>query len=180
MTANSTKTPDFQIASPETFEQYFEHQSLEIEREKISIEREKLVVERYKARWSAVSVAVPLLAIAATVLLGYWGQYQKSRDDFALKAAEILLQGDNPIVTKNKATALQTLFPDHLPIDFAESFDPDNYTGEGDTLPSQKELIKLMASKPENAAQILSMWQAMFPEDDWIKHFAQNLGTNPK
>jgi hypothetical protein len=172
---NPTEPKTFPADTPDS---YFERQNLEIEREKLSIEWEKLSVERYKARWSAISVAVPLVAIAATVFLGFWGQYQKSRDDFALKTAEILLQGDNPDVTKNKATALQTLFPSQLPKDFAESFDPQKYAVDPDTLPARKELLTLMAAKPENATQILAMWRSMFPEDEWLEPFANGLGTN--
>lgn len=154
-----------------------EREKLAIEREKLVVEREKLLVERYKARWSAIGVAVPLFAVAATVALGIWSQYQKSRDDFALKAAEILLQGDSPDSTKNKAITLQSLFPQQLPSDFAKSFDPAQFGA--DTIPSQKELLQLMAAKPENAMQILALWRAMFPEDDWIEPFAKNLASNP-
>ena len=154
-----------------------EQENLSIEREKLVVEREKLEVEKYKARWTAIGVAVPILVIAATVALGIWSQYQKGRDDFSLKAAEILLQGDSPDVTKNKAIALQSLFPNQLSKDFARSFEPTQFGTN--TVPAQKELLQLMASRPEDAVRILAMWKSMFPDDKWIEPFEKNLSSSP-
>ena len=78
------------------------HQQLSLEREKVKLEREKLVVERSKARWTALSIAVPLLV--AFITLGYNSlsenirakvaldlQRQRNEDEFRLKAFEVLL-----------------------------------------------------------------------------------------
>ncbi len=146
-----------------------EQENLSIEREKLVVEREKLEVEKYKARWTAIGVAVPILVIAATVALGIWSQYQKGRDDFSLKAAEILLQGDSPDVTKNN--------PNQLSKDFARSFEPTQFGTN--TVPAQKELLQLMASRPEDAVRILAMWKSMFPDDKWIEPFEKNLSSSP-
>ena len=130
------------MSEPECATIDVEREKLILEREKLELERAKVEVERQKAKWMAVGVAVPILAVAATVMLGVWSQYQKARDDFALKAAEILLAGDNPITTQNKAKALSTLFPSQLPRDFAKSFNPNAFgTSEPDTLTPKKELI---------------------------------------
>jgi len=154
-----------------------EQEKLLIEREKLLVEREKLALERYKARWTAIGVGIPILVIAATVALGIWSQYQKGHDDFSLKAAEILLQSDSPDATKNKAAALQALFPSQLPADFAKSFQPNQFGAN--TVPSQRELLQLMASRPEDAVRILAMWKSMFPGDEWIEPFEKNLASNP-
>lgn len=158
----------------------FEKQKLDLERDKLELERAKLQVERHKAKWTAIGVAVPIIVVAATVMLGMWSQYQKGRDDFSLKAAEILLAGDNPNTTQNKAKALAILFPSQLPQDFAKSFDPDAFgQSEPDTLTPKNELIKLIATHPSESEKILAVWKAMFPGDDWLSEFETNLKSNP-
>ncbi len=142
-------------------------------------ERAKLELEGQKTKWTAIGVAVPLVAIAATIMLSVCGQYQKSRDEFALKAAEILLAGDSPAMTQNKAKALAILFPAQLPGDFAKSFDPDAFGhSEPDTLSSKKELMNLMASHPADAERIPVLWKAMFSGDEWLAEFEKQLRSN--
>jgi hypothetical protein len=158
-----------------------EREKLVIEREKIEvekyIEREKIEIEKYKARWTAIGVSVPILVVAATIALGVWSQYQKSRDEFTLKAAEILLAGDNPEATHNKAIALVSLFPEQLPRDFGKSFDPSQFGRN--SFPAQRELVQQMAARPQDAGQILLIWKAMFPGDDWLKEFERNFSAKP-
>jgi hypothetical protein len=157
-----------------------EQEKLALEREKLNLEHVKLDLERLKTKWTAVGVTVPLVAIAATVMLGIWGQYQKGRDDFALKAAEILLAGDNPGTTQSKAKALVMLFPSQLPQDFARSFNPDAfYHTEPDPLLSKRDLVNLMAAHPADAERILVVWKAMFPGDEWLPEFEARLRSNP-
>ncbi|MGE5492268.1 MAG: hypothetical protein ACM31P_13375 [Actinomycetota bacterium] len=155
-----------------------EREKLSIERDKLQLEREKLEVERLKAKWTAIGVTVPIVVVAATVMLGIWSQYQKGRDDFALKAAEILMAGENPITTQNKAKALAVLFSSQLPPDFAKSFDPDAFGHSDDTLASKRDLVNLMAAHPTDSEKILAMWKAMFPGDEWLAEFEKNLRSN--
>ncbi len=156
-----------------------ELKKIEIEQGKLDIEREKLTIEKQKAMWSAVSVAIPILVVAATVSLGIWSQYQRSRDDFELKAVEILLSAQTPNGSKNKAKALSAFFPTKLPSNFADRFDPSQFDSKTiDTTPTQKEIVQLMASKPEYAMNIFAIWKAMFPDDQWLAQFEQNLLSN--
>jgi len=73
------------------------HASVDIEREKLALERarldfarEKLAADRQKARWTAVMIAISLLAIVVTLWVGLLQQYLKARDDAALEAAQIV------------------------------------------------------------------------------------------
>lgn len=93
-----------------------------LERDKLELEKRKLRVEWAKA----VGSWIPLLAILATVALGVWELREKSRADFELKAAEIVLNASSPIASANKAYALKKIFPERLPANFAESFDPNS------------------------------------------------------
>src|SRR5216684_922252 len=135
---------------------------LQIEQHKLDIERKKLHVEQYKARWSAFAVAIPLLVVAVTLGVGVWNQNQQNRLAFALKAAEIIMATDKPNVTHEKAIALLMLFPGQLPPNFAKSFNP-NSVGSIDVNTPRRELLRLMASKPESAIEILRIWTAAYP-----------------
>ena len=136
------------------------------EREKLALERERLQVERYKAKWSAAAVGVPLLGLVFTAATGIWNQHRQSQLSFALKAAEIIMATDNPEATKNKALALGTLFPQHLPKEFAKSFDADAFeTMEADP---KRDLVTQLLAKPESAKTMIAIWKAAYPADDWI------------
>ncbi len=85
------------------------------------------------------------------------------------------MQGDSPYSTKNKANAIQSLFPNKLPKDFAKSFDPEQFGSDSSV--SRIELLKMMSAKPEHAMDILAMWKAMFPDDDWIELFVEKINS---
>jgi hypothetical protein len=168
------------MSETETRFNNIELEKLALEKKKVDLEQAKLEVERQKAKYTAVGVAVPIVVIAATVMLGVWSQYRKGQDDFALKSAEILLQGDNPLTTQNKAKALATLFPSQLPRDFAKSFDPDAFAHtEPDRLTPRRDLVNLMAAHPADAERILAIWKAMFPSDEWLPEFENQLRSTP-
>jgi len=116
-----------------------EREKLEIERRKIELEQEKIKIERSKARWTAISIIVPLIVAAITVIFGLWNQTkqariqaeiqaQQARNEFELKAAEMILKTETPLEAHTKARALAEMFPDRLPRDFASSFDPAVYS----------------------------------------------------
>jgi hypothetical protein len=151
---------------------------LQIERDKLDIERQKLLIDQYKARWTAFSVAIPLLVVAATVGLGVWNQYQQNRQAFTLKAVEILMVTPGPVETRNKANALLSLFPNQLPKNFANSFDPNTVATAGEDF-SQRELRKLMTANPDAAIKILNIWLAIYPDDPVAKTLQNKLQPNP-
>lgn len=146
----------------------------DIEREKNDIERRKLKLEWFKA-WTGV----PLLTLAATVFLTVWGQVQKARDDFALKAAEIVMNATGPRAAANKADALKQIFHDRLPPQFAESFDPEKLRWKGTDAMNKAELLRLLAEKSENSGEIISFWKALFPSDPALASFHQAYSSNP-
>jgi hypothetical protein len=110
---------------------------------------------------------IPILSLAGTLWYGIWQQYRKSQDDFAIKAAEIILNTDNADVTSNKAKALGKIFPDRLPENFASKFDPSVFSQ--DEVTPKKELMALLAAKPEHSKNIVAFWRALFPDDQWLK-----------
>jgi len=55
----------------------FEAKKLEIEAKRLRIEEQKLAIERGKAKWTAASIVIPLLAAMATVAYGFWSTKNK-------------------------------------------------------------------------------------------------------
>jgi hypothetical protein len=75
-------------------------------------EQEKLSEERSKTRWTAISVFVPLMALVITIYFGIRSDREKARVDFAIKAAELVVDTKNPGEAHAKAEALEDLFSD--------------------------------------------------------------------
>lgn len=105
------------------------------------LELQKLEMEKTKAWITGGSMMVPLMVAAFTLALGVWNQNQQARlqretqeraerAQFELKAAELVLNEKGPVGAKNKAKALQALFPDKLPKDFVSSFNPADFEGK--------------------------------------------------
>lgn len=150
-----------------------EREKLEIERRKLDIDQERLRVERFRAWWTGVSIFVPVIVAAASVVIAVWSQREAARSSFEIKAAEIVMSTDNPYTTHGKAAALAMLFPDRLPANFAKSFDPETFTG---ALPideaefnAKKELLKLLIDRRDaDRRKLLADWKQLFPEDKWV------------
>lgn len=115
-----------------------EERRLTLEERKVGIELDKIKIEKMRAWTGSASTFGSLLVVAATVALGIWSQYEQAKlqhdiqdrqakAQFELKAAEIVMGADNPSTTLNKARALQSLFPQYLSTNFAESFVPDDF-----------------------------------------------------
>jgi hypothetical protein len=68
----------------------------EIELKKLKIEEDKLEVEKRKARWTGLTVMVPLVAAILTVALGLYTTYQTSKSTFQLEVAKSIMQAPNP------------------------------------------------------------------------------------
>jgi hypothetical protein len=153
-----------------------------IEREKLTLEREKLKLERFKAWWTGMSVLVSVLIGATTIWFGVWTQRktaelqlevqrQSAQAQFEIKAAEIAMNTDNPDVTKGKSIALTQLFPNRLTPAFAKQFENEAFAP--DEIASKKELLRLLATKPDQRAQIIKDWGRLFPGDQWIAALKQ-------
>jgi hypothetical protein len=160
--------------------------SSEIERLKFEFhkanEYEKLQVERQKAWISGAALLIPLLLGVFTL---YWQsrsamrlREREANDAFELKAAEIVFEGDNTRATKNKARAMRVLFPDRLPPDFGDDFEPSQFGGP--RYDAKVEVFRAACAKVQSPAQVYRVWQQLFPADDWIKPLASGEAGAPK
>jgi len=81
----------------------------DIEREKHALEREKLDLERKKAKWTAIAVGVPLVVAAISFAASLLVQALQADAQFQLKAAELIIATDDPLLARSRAQVLQTL-----------------------------------------------------------------------
>lgn len=91
-----------------------------LEKLKLKLEYQKLVVERRKTWATAISIVIPLILGAGTILYGIWSENQRAISSFEIKAVEIVMNASSPKAATNKAIVLSELFPDRLPMTFKE------------------------------------------------------------
>jgi len=149
-------------------ESRLEHEKFEYQK---VIEQQKLEVERLKAWSTGGSIFIPLLLGVFTV---YWQSRmsnklkdRETRDLFDLKAAEILFKTDSTVGAKNRARALNALFPGRFPNQFGEDFQPSQFGGP--KFEAQLEVFKAACSKVSSADEVYQIWKAIFPGDKWIE-----------
>lgn len=146
-----------------------EREKLTFEREKwkesLAIEREKLDSEK-RGRWiSTAGVVIPLLVVAATIYGNTEAQKIQSRDDFDLKAAEVILTPKTVTESQNRASGLVALLPDRFPSDFPRRLDSLSKELESSE-PDTRGLLNLLAAAPkERRSEILELWLAFYPRD---------------
>ena len=155
---------------------------IDLERQKLALEKEKLRLEVTKARWNASAIAVPILAAVATAWFGLYSQNEQAKSQFEIKAAEIVLQAKSPEEASDKARALKALFPNRLPVPFAESFDPTKFAAYSQDIISEKlELLKMLDGKNGNRKrEIVVLWTKLFPDDKAGPAILADLRTSAK
>jgi hypothetical protein len=90
--------------------------------------------------------------------------YLTSRATFATKAAEIIFASPTAEEAAVKAGALQQLFPWYM-----EQARVDLVGGMSPLQPQlRKDLIQLLAEKPDKREAILKDWQAVYPAADYV------------
>jgi|GEM_PF-3007472 len=147
-----------------------EREKVSIERQKLELEFRKLKIESRKVVFTAGSIAIPLLGVMVTVLVGYLSEHARADTDFQLKAAEIVMAHQNPHEMKGRAGILRTLFPQRLPKDFGENFDDQKYSVP---IPSdEKALIQLLVDHKDQRADIIRMWRIAYPNEKWVEDLA--------
>jgi hypothetical protein len=140
----------------------------------VALEHEKLALERQRLRleWFKVWTGIPLITAAITVALAVWTQYQKASDDFALKAAELVMNSSSPAGAANKAAALRNLFPERLPPSFAKSFDPGSVPYRfnlGDAPPTRAEVFAMLASQAKSKEELTVLLKELYPKAEVLK-----------
>ena len=95
------------------------------------------------------------MALVITIYFGIRSDREKARADFAIKAAELVINTKNPGEAHAKAEALEDLFSDRLKDEFGRDFRPGNYGIEGDPATESKlELLKLTIGNPKQSRKL--------------------------
>ncbi len=149
-------------------------ETLDLERQKCDVQRGTLTLEAKKSIWTPVSIvastAVAVVGLLANGCLQRDIERRTASDNFKLKAAEIVMNSSGVAATKERAAALQNLFPEELSDKFAQKLQappPDKPDLAGDPDPKEA-LIKLLAEHPAQREQIIKDWSAVFT-DKWPK-----------
>jgi hypothetical protein len=151
-----------------------EEAKLDIERQKLKLEEKQLALQElietrktelefYKTWVPSLSISIPLVLAIITFASSIVVQRSKAKADFALKAAEIAMLERNPGLVKYRVTVLKRLFPQWLPNDFGDSFNPQEHFGPN--YETKLELLRMIADKTTSQEQIIEAWKRLFPKD---------------
>ena len=156
--------------APEEERISLERERLAIEREKLAIERAKLSLEANKTKWTAIGTGLPLLGILATLIVAQINQRRQFERDIEMKAAELVINSKDPDDATGRLRALRQVLPQYATrfragVDSVYTYGCPDSVGSTD---SSKELLKLIAARPEMADRIKAAWQTSFPCDAWV------------
>ncbi len=168
------------------FEKEREHKALGLEIKRLEsihhIEGKKMDLERRKAKWAAISVFVTAIAILGSVMVAAFTilesqrlQNQAAETQFSLKAADLVLQSDDPEVNQDKAFRFQQLFPGRVPKDWAKNFNWKEHAFENNDM--KREVAKLLAEHPDRSRQIIATYKTLFADDPTVQTFLKRLAA---
>src|SRR5262245_56919808 len=114
-----------------------------------------------------VAALISFLAAMGTAWFGLKPQAEQARSQFEIKAAEIVLQTRSPGEASDKAIVLKELFPNRLPENFAQSFNPEKFLSYSPDIISEKlELLKILQGKKiAEMKDLVRLWILLYPED---------------
>jgi hypothetical protein len=144
----------------------------DLEAKKLAVERKKLAVERKKAKWTFFSVVGSVVVACLTIIGSGLLQYLSARTQFELKAADLLLQTNDPDVTAIKAQEFDFLFHDNMSANWEnarKSFKAKQFYTESYDLKSQ--IAKLLIEHPKQRVQIARVYWNLLDNDDPTKAF---------
>jgi hypothetical protein len=150
-----------------------EQEKLKVEQGKLKVEQEKQKEEHRKTNLTVASIVAPLLLLFVSFGFSKISDRAKENADFEVKAAEIVLNAQNPDAAWAKAKALKKLFPDRLSKKFADTFNPKDYTAEGNPdYELQMEVFRMITANPKQKQEILDTLMRLFPG---TKEWAEKL-----
>lgn len=91
------------------------------EKIKLIMDYERIRIERFKAWGTILAILIPLIVAIITIIYSIRSEYEKAKNDFEIKAVEIVMSASSPQAATNKAIVLYELFPKRLPVNFKET-----------------------------------------------------------
>jgi hypothetical protein len=84
----------------------------------LALEIKKVKKDRYKGWVTLISILIPLIIAAITIIKAVWLQNERAKIDFTIKITEFIMHAPSMEIAREKAIILYTLFPDYLPRNF--------------------------------------------------------------
>jgi hypothetical protein len=135
--------------------------------ERLELDRQRLRHELRQTRWTAVAVFVPLAIALGSIAMTLKTianqselQARQATDQFQMTAANIVVNNNDPDLAYSKALALQQLFPERLPRQWVERFNPKHYC-----LPVFEDRMifaRLAIEHPDQRQALNALWQQMY------------------
>lgn len=141
----------------------------QLEKRRADIEDRKADIEEEKARWTALSILVPVVLGFATL---YWQArtaYKLKEIEWELKAAEVVLNSKSTKAGEERLRALRMLFPHRIDQKFTEAFDENAFKLPGMAYQEKKlELFKAMSANPEKSKEIFRLYAMFYADEDLV------------
>jgi hypothetical protein len=95
-----------------------------------------------------------------------WSLRQQTRQQFELKAAEIMFAAATPKAMKKRGEYLMAIVGKRLPDDFLSRFQPEVKEPSTEKL----QLLELLLKYRANSREVLQLWDQLFPGDyEWLE-----------
>jgi hypothetical protein len=143
-----------------------EDAKLEIERQKLAIERQKLDLEIVKAKWTSLSIIVPVIVVAATIVWGMIATRTQADLTFRLEAAKSVMAAETFGEQVSRAAFLRDNFPDELGSDFLKKLDIQAFP-DAPNIGPKFQFINLIAARGLNPEETAELYHIMYPTDEW-------------
>ena len=151
---------------------------LEIARDTLALEREKFELEKKKVIWTAISVVVPVIAVAATIMWGIVSAREQAAASFKLEAeqaaASFTLEAAKAVMASKNygdAVSLVTMLRENFPGRFGKEFFPTlNITDFPDArnVGAKWNFMQYIAARGLTPTQAQQLYHLLYPlDDDW-------------
>ena len=114
------------------------------------------------------SISAPLVIAALTLYLAARNRNQHDRLLFQIKAAEIVMDAGGADAALNRAKKMVSLFPEHLPQNFATSFNAEDYFN-AEAFESKVKFFEIVAPQIDKKEELGLLWGQLFPKDKWTE-----------
>jgi hypothetical protein len=151
-----------------------EVKKLDIENKKLEIEQRKLEIELSKVKWTAISIAVTILAALGTIAYGVYSIAEQATLTFQLEAAKSVIASKNTAAAVSQADFLRDVFSDSLPPHFLAKLDVKNFP-DAPNVAAKWDFLQLLSSRGLKPDQTAQLYHVLFPDDNsWANTDAIN------
>jgi hypothetical protein len=90
------------------------------EKIKLKMDCERIRISERRMQLTLATIFIPLILAAITLGFSVYLENEKAKNNFEIKAVEIVMNASSPKAAQHKAMVLFALFPDRLPENFKD------------------------------------------------------------